>query len=184
MHCIQNLPDDYREVKVYNLQKDKKTAFIINALAVIIMIVMIFIRPFSFYRERLGSILKLVIMLIGMFIYVVLHEFTHGFAMKHYGGKEVKYGFTGLYAFAGSTADFFDKYAYIRIALAPITIWGIIFLVLEILLPAGWKPIVYFLQIANFSGAAGDLFISYQVSRMKNTLYVKDTGVDMTVYDK
>ena len=47
---------------------------------------------------------------------MILHEIVHGIAMRICGTKKVKYGFTGLYAFAGSK-DFYDikKISYFEI---------------------------------------------------------------------
>ena len=98
------------------------------------------------------------------------------------GGKQVKYGFTGMYAYAGSNEDYFPKRQYICIALAPVILWGVIFAALQILLPE-WEWVIWFLQIMNIGGAAGDLYVTAKVAGMSKTILVMDTGVNMTVYD-
>ena len=40
MSCIKELPDGYVEIKRLNLQDDKKTMLIVNALAVVLYIVL------------------------------------------------------------------------------------------------------------------------------------------------
>ena len=40
--------------------------------------------------------------------------------MKYYGSTKVRFGFTGLYAWAGSGKDWFRKGAYLAVALAPV----------------------------------------------------------------
>ena len=102
--------------------------------------------------------------------------------MKCMGGKQVKYGFTGMYAFAGSSKDYFPKRQYICIALAPVVLWGIIFAVLQLCLRE-WEWAVWFLQIMNIGGAAGDIYVTARVAGMSKTIFVMDTGVNMTVYD-
>ena len=102
--------------------------------------------------------------------------------MKAAGGKQVKYGFTGMYAFAGSSKDYFPKRQYICIALAPVVLWGIILAVLQIFLH-GWEWVVWFLQIMNIGGASGDIYVTARVAAMPKTILVMDTGVNMTVYD-
>ena len=192
MHAIQKVPENYEPSLELNLQKDKKTALKVNGLAVgltfILMLIGIVIHPLNFNfatdEDFKSFIIKMIVISISYIAYIILHEFTHGMAMKHYGGQKVQYGFTGMYAYAGSKEDYFDRYAYIRIALAPLVIWGIVFLVLNIVIPKDWFWVIYFLQIGNISGAAGDLFVSWKVSKMPETLYVRDTGIDMTIYDR
>ena len=127
MKAFESLPEGYREIYDVDLQKDKKTALFVNllalAIAALLVIPMLFVVPISSlfsmengmgnYFLRFGALLVLII------VYMILHELVHGAAMKLCGTKKVKYGFTGMYAFAGSK-DFYDKKAYIFIALAPV----------------------------------------------------------------
>ena len=41
---------------------------------------------------------------------------------------------------------------------------------------------IYFIQIANLSGAAGDLYVTYLFSRLPSDILVQDVGVSMVVY--
>ncbi len=110
MHCTQTLPENYRELLSIDLQKDKKTALLVNMAAVGAMVVLALIglllvpfrtlldfsQGFGPYFLRLGALLA------GMFAYIVLHELTHAAVMKAYGAKKLRFGFTGMYAYAGS----------------------------------------------------------------------------------
>ena len=60
--------------------------------------------------------------IVGYIAYIILHGLTHGAAMQLLGGIKVQFGFTGLYAYAGSESDYFGKIAYRIIALAPLTV--------------------------------------------------------------
>ena len=114
-------------------------------------------------------------------LYLVLHDLVHGIAMKLCGTRRVHYGFTGMYAFAGSD-DYYDKSGYIMIALAPIVVWGVVLAVLNLLVPTAWFWVVYLIQISNLSGAAGDLYVTVKFSRLPRDILVRDSGVAMTVY--
>ena len=129
------------------------------------------------YFLRQGALLA------GLVLYMVLHEWVHGITMKYFGTKKVKYGFTGLYAFAGSE-DYYPKKPYITIALAPIVVWGIVLAVVNGLVPEAWFWVVYFIQICNISGAAGDLYVTCKFSKMPGDILVRDYGVGMTVYSR
>lgn len=192
MKALQELPAGYNEIYRLNLQRDKKTALFVNIFSLIIAVAMfvpmIFIVPlsslFSFIENMMTEKLVRILVLIGAGIaYIFLHELVHGITMKAYGTKKVKYGYTGLYAFAGSD-DYYDKKSYIVIALAPIVVFLVVFAVLSFIVPLEWFWVVYFLQICNVSGAAGDLFVTFKFSKMPKDILVKDSGVEMTVYAK
>ena len=190
MKTVQQLPEGYAESCTFDLQNNKKEAAIVNGMAAVIMALMFLAMQFHmplvawmdqmFENGRLIPVMA--VTAVCTLVYVILHEFTHGVAMKLMEGKEVKYGFTGLYAYAGSSVDYFPKFRYIFIALAPVVLWGAVFAVLQALLTE-WTWPVYFLQMVNVSGAAGDIYVSARTARMSGTILVMDTGVNMTVYD-
>lgn len=188
MQTVNTLPEGYKELYSIDLQKNKKTAVLVNLLACIIAVFLAL--PMSFavpvtnlFAQKDAFVIKFVVLLIGMIVYMVLHEVVHGIAMKMCGTKKVKYGFTGLYAFAGSD-DYYAKKPYIFIALAPVVFWGVVLLIINLLVPMGWFWVVYFIQIINLSGAAGDLFVTVKFLRFPKDVLVKDYGVSMTVYSK
>lgn len=185
------LPKGYSEIFQLDLQKDKKTALFVNIFALVISAVMvvagIFIVPittfFDFSNGILMYLIKLTVAIAAMIIYLILHELVHGIFMKGFSKTKVHYGFTGLYAYAGSNA-YFCKKAYIIIALAPIVVWGVVLLIINCFVDASWFWCVYFIQIMNISGAAGDLFVTYKFSKMPSDILVQDSGVSMKVYSQ
>ena len=189
MKAIGVLPEDYGEIYSLNLQKDKRTAIIVNLLALAIAAVMAvsmnFFVPVTSVFDMSGGIvryfLRLAALIVLMALYMVLHELVHGIAMKLCGTKRVKYGFTGLYAFAGSE-DYYDKKSYIFIALAPIVLWGTVLAAVNFFVPTEWFWIVYMIQLINISGAAGDLFAAVKFSRMPKDILIQDSGVSMRVF--
>lgn len=189
MKAIGVLPEDYGEIYSLNLQKDKRAAIIINLLALAIAAVMAvsmnFFVPVTSFFDMSGGIvryfLRLAALIVLMVLYMVLHELVHGIAMKLCGTKRVKYGFTGLYAFAGSE-DYYDKKSYIFIALAPIVLWGTVLAAVNFFVPTEWFWIVYMIQLINISGAAGDLFAAVKFSRMPKNILIQDSGVSMRVF--
>ena len=189
MKAIGILPEDYGEIYSLNLQKDKRTAIIVNLLALAIAAVMAvsmnFFVPVTSVFDMSGGIVRYFIrfaaLIVLMVLYMVLHELVHGIAMKLCGTKRVKYGFTGLYAFAGSE-DYYDKKSYIFIALAPIVLWGTVLAAVNFFVPTEWFWIVYMIQLINISGAAGDLFAAVKFSRMPKNILIQDSGVSMRVF--
>ncbi|MBR7002867.1 MAG: DUF3267 domain-containing protein, partial [Neisseriaceae bacterium] len=183
--------EGYCRIDTVDLQKDKKASLMVNLLSVIIALLlavpMHFVVPIdSFFNMEDGMkayLIRFAMLMVCIILYVVLHEAIHGIAMKICRTKKVKYGFTGLYAFAGSQ-DFYDKKSYFFIALAPIVFWGIVLAVINLMVPTEWFWVVYMIQIFNISGAAGDLFVTVKFSRLPSDILVQDTGVAMTVFSR
>lgn len=177
------LPDGYQEIERINLQKDKKTAILVNASAFVIAAAMIAIGILCHFLNEFfdGKLMKAVLFAVGVIAYLLLHELVHGIVMKRFSGVKPKYGFTGLYAYAGSEA-YFNKRHYCIIALAPVVIWGVVLLVLMFLVPASWLCVVYLIQMINISGAAGDFYIILKIHSWSDEVLIQDSGVEMTVY--
>ena len=188
--AYHSLPEGYQEIMQINLQKDKQTAKKVNIIASIVMVVLLvaglLIIPIKelFNKEQFeASMLRLGVLFLAYFAYIVLHELTHAVVMKAVGGGKVNFGFTGLYAFAGSREDYFDKTAYRCIALAPLVLWGIVFAAATVFVPRSWFWVVWFLQAGNIGGAAGDVYVTVKLWNKPASILVMDTGVDMTVFD-
>lgn len=191
MKSLQALPQGYNEIFSVDLQKNKKLALILNVTALLIGIALAVpihfcVSVFSLFDMSNGIgtyFVRFAVLLISMIAYIILHEAVHGITMKLLGTKKVKFGFTGLYAFAGSD-DYYGKKEYIIIALAPVIFWGIVFAVINPFVSREWFWVVYILQIINLSGAAGDIYVTAKFSRMPSDILVRDCGVGMTVYSK
>lgn len=189
MKRAENLPEGYREIFSVDLQQDKKLAIGINVAAALVVVAlgvgMHFLVPITalFSMERgLGPyLLRFGVLLVAYVAYIVLHEAVHGIAMRMCGTKKVRFGFTGLYAFAGSD-DYYGKKSYIFIALAPVVLWGIVLGVLCLLLPREWFWVAWLVQVTNLSGAAGDIYVTCKFARMPADILVRDRGVGMTVF--
>lgn len=193
MKAVSSLPEGYGEYFSIDLQKDKKTAFLVNGLALVIAFAMaysmFFFVPFSSIYLSGGEVtdilhslkVKGIAIIVLIIVYMVLHELVHGIAMKICGTAKVRYGFTGMYAFAGSD-DYYDRKAYIFIALAPVILWGIVLAAVNALVPYDWFWVVFIIQIVNISGASGDFYVCKKFSRFPVDILVKDVGVSMTVY--
>ncbi len=189
MKAYNQLPEGYKELFSINLQKDKKLALFVNLIGLVVMLVMgvpmHFYIPittlFDFSDGMVVYWVRFASLLVFLILYLILHEAVHGIAMKMCGTKKIKFGFTGMYAFAGSD-DYYDKKSYIIIALAPVVVWGIVLAIINCLVPENWFWVVYFIQIGNISGAAGDIYVTAKFSKLPKDILVNDCGVGMTVY--
>lgn len=189
MKTQTSLPQNYSKLLDIDLQKNKKLALLVNLSAFAIAVIMAvaahtFVPIGSLFDMSDGLaayIIRFVVIAVAGIVYIVLHELVHGFFMKRFSGMKPSYGFTGLYAYAGSKA-YFNKRDYIIIALAPIVVLGIILAVINMFVPDEWFWVVYFIQIFNISGAAGDMYVTAKFRKLPADILIGDTGVAMQVY--
>ena len=190
MKAYSSIPENYTEIASIDLQKDKRTSTFLTISSLLIMLVMTFVmalfRPIGALFDMSEGLLpytsRFVVLILGYVAYIVLHELTHACAMRLLGGREVKFGFTGMYAYAGSEVDYFDRNAYICIALAPLTVWFLVLFLLGSFLPPAWFWVVYLLQIGNVAGSVGDVYVVFRVLQLPDHLFVQDSGVSMKIY--
>ena len=101
MKAVKILPESYKEMYSVDLQKDKKKALLVNALAVIIAILMAvpmnsFVPISSLFsmEDGFGSyFLRFFALILLIIVYMVIHEMIHGVAMKMCGTQKIKYGY-------------------------------------------------------------------------------------------
>ncbi|MCI8497012.1 MAG: DUF3267 domain-containing protein [Clostridiales bacterium] len=198
--CEERLPDGYVLYRELDLVKDRKLMLLANGLALLVMLVLagvylllqvtltgsvLFELPHwgDSYWGIMGPFLIFLIVLFGSTaLYMVLHELVHGVFIKRYCGKSAKYGFNGLYAFAGRDDMLFYKGPYIIIALAPVILFGILFFFLLLFASGIWFTGVYFLQMMNLSGAAGDLYACWVLRKVGPDALINDSGTSMRIY--
>lgn len=180
MKDYTELPEGYKEIFKIDLMNNKKMFIIVNLLNLVIALIMIviglFIEPGFLDTSPVGF----TFFFIGMWVYIILHELVHGVFMKGFSKQRPYYGFKGLYAYAGSKA-YFCKSHYIIIAMAPVVIWGIVLAAINLFVPEVWFWPVYLIQVVNISGAIGDLYVTYLMSKMPEDILVQDNGADMSV---
>ena len=159
--CHKTLPQGYSFFDKIDLKNNKKQFWTVQGICLAIIAVMFGI---------------------GFVLYIFAHEAVHGLFMYAFCKTKIKYGFVGWAAYAGSSA-YYDKKHYIIIALAPVVVWGVVFAVLNIFFHSGiWFWVIWFLQICNISGAAGDFFCVYKTARYPKDILVNDTGMEMQIF--
>ncbi len=189
MRTVLELPAGYEQIEEIDLQKDKRLMFLVNGAALGILAVLgvlgnLAVPIGTLYDAGAGigaMLLRIGVLLAGIVCYIALHELVHGVFIRRYSGRPASYGFTGVYACAGSAA-YFAKRDYFVIALAPVVLWGAVLAVMAPLVPRSWFWVVYFIQLVNLSGAAGDLYVVWHFRKLPPSILVQDRGVSMAVY--
>lgn len=187
--AAEHLPAHYDLYERIDLTRDKKALNSIVIWSVIALVAMIvcglmthsFIA--SFEMELWRIFFCIIASAVGMLVYIVLHEAVHGMFIRIFTGKNPSFGIDlskGM-AYAGSTW-FFKKWPYIIIALSPVVIWGAILGMWLMDIPDEYYWYLYLIQIFNFTGAAGDFYVSCRVAMMPRDILARDSGTAMEFY--
>lgn len=183
------LPAGYDLYETLDLAKDRATFLRINICALAVVVAMVICGGFMVsiskaFSMGLGrTLFCIAAMCIGLVAYIFLHEWVHGVFIRFFTGEKAEFGFIPQAGMAYAKSSwFFGKLAYIVIALAPIIVWGIVLFVLIKEAPEEYFWYIYALQMFNVSGAAGDLYVTWLVSRMPEGVVVLDNGTSMKFF--
>ena len=186
MNACLTRPENYREIFLIDLKANKKQNGIVNGLALLLLIVAFIpayiAHPFTPDDITLSNFLpQCITAVLGTLVYVLLHEAVHGVLFWHFSGVKPTFGASLEFAYAASSA-YYGRRAYLIIGLAPVVLWGVVLAVLSCIVPPSWFWAVQFIQLMNISGAGGDVYVTWKLSRLPADLLVYDEGIRMTVY--
>ena len=182
------LPENAKLVKTIDA-KNKKTMLIFNLVAIIIMVASILpfviIRDFTLKDVKSKELLiGLAIYIIGMILYIILHELTHGIVYKILTKQKLTFGITLSCAFCGVPNVYVTKRTALLAILAPFVVYTLILLPLIILLPANMICLALVLIFGTHtSGCVGDLYGTYVLLKLKGNILMNDTGPKQTFYE-
>ncbi len=178
------LPAGYGLMEQIDLVKNKRQLWLVNGLSLALLVLFallgLCLRPWDWSGWTLSTSL---LALAGIFLYIVGHEAVHGAAMWWLSHEKPRFGFSLMYAYAGS-GTYFSKGSYLLISLAPVVLWGLLLAALTALLPDAWFWPLWIIQITNVSGSAGDFYVFFKILTKPDSVLVQDTGTAMTVYER
>ncbi len=182
--AFNHLPENYHLTREIDMRKDKRIAFWLNLVGTLVFlatgVVGYFIHPVTDWMSfDLYQVLALVL---GLFIYIILHELIHAFFMRLFCKAKVNFGFHTYAAFAGMKQGYFTKAEYIIIALAPVVLLGAALVCLNIFLPESWFWAFFIIQGQNIAGAVGDYFVIILLLKTPRKTLVNDDGMSMRYY--
>lgn len=182
------LPDGYDLYSVIDLKTNKKDNLFVTIGSVVIMAVMFIAAYFTKGVYILASIgwvkiiINIVIAFVGSVVYIFLHEATHAAFFKIFDTKcRLRFGFKAAMAYCASDG-YYKKAPYLVIGLSPLIIWTPILLIPCLLVPSAYFWGVFFIQIFNISGAAGDLYVAVKILTSPKKALILDNGTDMEIY--
>ena len=197
--AVRDLPEDYDQCHTLDLNKNNKLAIGLNLASLACFVIfgalfywlLIQVRPGLLSETGLlGSgffnsdsiftqFLVIALVYLGM---IVLHEVVHGFFFWIFTRERPKFGFRGLYAYAGAPRWFFSKRPYLLIGLAPLVLISLAGFIAMLFVPGEWIfPILLFITL-NASGAVGDIYAFFWILPKPDDILVRDFGDRMEIY--
>lgn len=188
----QTLPVGYIQSGQIDLKKDKRLAILLNIGAFIVFIPMFYLLPGFAALVRPGITnfsgtitIGNVLGALGLTVVVlIIHEIIHGLFFWIFSHGRPVFALRPLYAYAGAPAWFFPKRQYAITALGPLVIIGAVGLLLLLLAPISWIPMIAFLVALNTGGAMGDLLAFIRLLKCSPTSFTNDTGDVVTFYER
>lgn len=188
--CCKTLPENWVLQDTIDLKNNKKQFWIVQGISILLAVLFVvagcfIVHPSVFFEGGgVENILAVAVLVVGMILYIILHELTHGVFLFAFTKVKPKFGFLGWAAYCGNEA-YCNKPCYAVVALAPLVVWGIVFGVLNAFFHDDvWFWTIWFLQTLNVSGAAGDLLVAFKLIFYPKEILVQDTGTAMKVYRK
>lgn len=184
------LPDNYEEVLYWKLSQHKTLLVVLNVVGLALMGLAL---PLFFAWARMWhlgivslelSLLQMVAALLAIALTIVLHELTHGLALRAYGARP-KYGvmWQEMMFYATAAGYAFRRNAYIVIALAPLVGLSLVGMGLLMLPIPDWLLlIVVFSAALNVGSAIGDLWLVRVALGYPPVAYVVDEKDGLRVF--
>jgi len=193
----RELPEGYKEALRINA-KDVKTGIIFNAVAFVVLAVVLTVAFVALYLGGKLSIdniftdlpeymMAWIVMMAVMIAYIILHELVHGIAYKSLTGEKLTFGLTFSCAFCGVPNIYTYRKTALIAVIAPFAVFSLIFIPLTVVLY--FTSPLYFLVFAfilglHVGGCSGDLYVTILLLtrfKDKKTL-MRDTGPEQTFY--
>ncbi len=187
------LPEGYREVKVVDAKKGSTSAFFtVSSIGLTILALVPIVLNCDYSQVSLSfhdrqTLIAYFLMFVGLIVYIVLHELTHGIAYKALTHQKLTYGFTLTVAFCGVPDIYTSRRTALISLAAPFVTYTVILIPLMIWLHS--VSMLYYLAVgfifaSHFGGCIGDLYMMYLLLfkyKDPRTL-MNDTGPKQTIY--
>lgn len=191
MKPTQALPKTYQLENNLDLSKDKRLAFGLNLLGLVVFLlsgrffiqIALILRgetEFSATSDNIPVTLLACVMII--FLTVVVHEGIHGISFWCLTKGKPKFGFKGLYAYAAIPDWYLPRETYFVVALAPLALITIAGVLLMPIVPQALLPFLLIWLVFNFSGSIGDIAIIVWLLRKPKIIYINDFGDGVSIY--
>lgn len=196
MNATQTLPPNFRLFKRLSIRENAPLLMLnvvslaLLGLASVLMLVLLrWLRPqdvaatFTFSIEGTSNFLVVILIVLGATTaMMVVHEAFHGIFFWYYTRTRPKFGFRGAYAFAAAPDWYVRRTPYLVTSLAPLVGITLIGILLLVVLPVRWVPLLLLVVSLNAAGAVGDLWVAYWLVRCPPDALGNDQGDVTSLY--
>ncbi|MBO4623702.1 MAG: DUF3267 domain-containing protein [Bacilli bacterium] len=184
------LPEGYICVKTIDAKEDKKFMVLMTVVNFLLLAIIFGLGLLIILKLHPGEDINIspfivLIACAAMFVYIILHELTHGLFYKIFTHEKLTFGLTLLVAFCGVPKLYVNRKTSLITTLAPFVIFNIIYILLMLLIPDLFtKIVVLFMFAMHFGGCVGDLWVAYYLlfKHRDKKILVNDTGPKQTFY--
>lgn len=186
----KELPENFKEDFVIDA-KSKKTSIIFTLVSLIItagVFVACYFLKFKDanieYNDANFSIFWLGI-IIGLIVYVVLHELIHGLFYYSFTKQKLVFGMSLVAAYCGLKEGYVNKLTALISGLAPFVIFSIVFILVIAFVPASpWLLVLAFVFASHIGGCCGDIYYAGVLlfKYNKKQVLVSDNGLKQSFY--
>lgn len=166
----KELPPNFREDFSIDAKKGRVGVYL-NLIAMLIAFAVGAVVYFSKYgfgpidNEKISlsnQVIAVWLFVLGLCVYCILHELTHGLCYKLFTKQKLKFGVTLTVAYCGLKEGYVNKKTALISVLAPFVVHSIWMIIAIILIT---EPIIAIAMIMLFSlhfgGCIGDLWVTY-----------------------
>lgn len=208
----KTVPDGYPE-RFHLSAKSTKTAIIMNLAALLIaaaviltavLLVKAFVPESFFGTDEEGGMslymsffVGIICGSLGLLVYIVLHELTHGAVYKKLTGEKLTFGLTISVAFCGVPNIYVYRRTAIIACAMPLTVFSALFIpmgiaaliltaVFESLAAFGAFVAITFIFAFHLGGCIGDMYVIFlMLSKFKSPdTLMRDTGPEQFFYTR
>ena len=188
----ETLPDGYREAFTADAG-DRKLGSRLAAATMLTNAVLFFLLFLIYVGPRMDeiaprfSVLGIIVLIAAYFLYIVLHELTHGIVYKLLTGKKLVFGLKPPVAYCGVPGIYAYRITAMLSLLAPLTVFCVLLAAAFLLVSDPFvKALILALMILHLAGCVGDLYnIGLFLFRFRDPSVLRqDTGPTQIYYTK
>jgi len=173
--------------KELNILEDKKLYNKINLFSLVILVIttVAVLLPHLIILKELNFSFSIssYFWVLGIFlIFLPIHEFIHGIFFKAFSksGKKIKYGFSKGMLYASNPGEFYTKWQFVIIILAPFLLNSILFFLLSMF--GLDSTVLWIVFILHTTGCAGDFWYIYEMIKNPAITHCEDTPVGVKFF--
>lgn len=174
-----------REIGRIDLKNNKKMAIVLRIAEILILILLFFVGkwlvPFSSFCWVSLDIGQLLSFILVLACYLFGQAWLSRRILQTFSGEKGKTSWKRIISYPKTDA-YFTKREYMIFKLAPILLFSVLVLVLNVVLPQSWFWSIYIFQIINLSIGTADFYIASKLAAMPAEVLIRNEDSATVIY--